>query len=92
MSNHIFLHTKLLGGIIVFLLSSLSLQGQSPQLEVEGDVKIRGYQDIHHLDDTTSMYIGLKAGLNIDYSSIVSTADNTIIISSDYIYQVYLES
>lgn len=79
MRNHIFLYTKLVGGVIVFLLTNASLLAQTPHLEVDGDVKIRGYEDIHHPDDSTSVFIGANAGVNVDYTGVSSNKNNTFI-------------
>jgi hypothetical protein len=50
---------------LFFLLSS-NLIGQ--HLDVEGHSKIRGNLDINHMDDTTSIFIGRKAGVNTNFA------------------------
>ena len=77
MTIYSFSNIQLVGGIVIFLCTSFILSGQSPNLDVEGDVKIRGYQDIHHPDDTASVYIGLNAGINVPYPT--AARNNTFI-------------
>ena len=56
---------------ILFLCccSTLISFAQSPHLETDGHVKIRGNIDIHHMDDSTSLSMGWKAGVNTTFES-----------------------
>lgn len=47
----------------------MSAMAQQVQLDVEGDAQIRGYIDVHHPVDSSSIYIGLNAGLNATHTT-----------------------
>ncbi|MDH3651147.1 MAG: hypothetical protein OEQ53_15790, partial [Saprospiraceae bacterium] len=53
----------------IFTVFMVQIHLPAQQLDVEGDVKIRGNIDINHPEDTTSVFIGRNAGLNMDFSS-----------------------
>ncbi len=42
---------------------------QIPLVDIEGNTKIRGNVDLAHTDDTTTIHIGLNAGIITDFSS-----------------------
>jgi hypothetical protein len=67
--------------ILTFAFSILSilLPAQLPHLDVEGHTKIRGNIDINHPDDTTSVFIGRKAGIN----TIFTTRKNNTFVGSN---------
>ena len=68
----------------VFCLLTFSLSAQSPHLDVEGHGKIRGNFDISHMDDTTSMFMGVNTGKNMTFGF---TRWNTFVGSENWSQQ-----
>jgi len=65
--------------LVILTVSFAQIRLSAQHLDVEGDVKIRGNIDINHPEDTTSVFIGRNAGLNMDFSS---TGSNTFMGSN----------
>jgi trimeric autotransporter adhesin len=65
--------------LITLFITLLSISPVIAQhLDVEGHTRIRGSIDIHHMDDSTSIFIGKNAGQN-SFPTIVPTFSNTFI-------------
>ena len=60
---------------IVHCLMAMSIYFpiNAQKLEVEGNAKIRGLLDINHLEDTSSVYVGRNAGINVPTFSLFNT-------------------
>ncbi|NND31098.1 MAG: hypothetical protein HKN76_00815 [Saprospiraceae bacterium] len=52
--------------VLLMFIGGFSLSAQIPHLDVEGHVKIRGNVDIHHPEDSTSLFIGFRSGVQSD--------------------------
>ena len=55
--------------ILILCYSTFISFAQLPHLDVEGHVKIIGDMNIYHPHDSTSLFIGKKAGVNTIYTS-----------------------
>lgn len=52
--------------VLIFLFAYQTIIAQQNHLDIEGHAKIRGNLDIGHMDDTTTVLIGLNAGVLVD--------------------------
>ena len=66
-------------GVILASVISIDSFGQDIHLDVEGDVKVRGNIDIHHPEDSSSVFLGVKAGINNDYNHSAFPRESTFV-------------
>ena len=53
---------------ICLISLTFSVGAQTPQVDVQGDTKIRGSIDISHMNDATTLLIGRDAGKNFNFT------------------------